>query len=88
MEELTSTPFVLIDKKGQLNGDIHLRYGESRDDPAPFILTVTSAYVASKTGKSQANYEEIDGYVKNHGLELSLIGVHQQNRGYSTTVLS
>jgi hypothetical protein len=30
MEQLTSKPFVLIEKKEQDNGDIQLRYGESR----------------------------------------------------------
>ena len=88
MGALTSKPFALIDKKEQANGDIQLRYGESKDDPIPFILTVTPAYVASKTGKSPVNYEEVLDYVESHGTVLTLIAVHQQNRGYSTTVLS
>jgi hypothetical protein len=88
MEELTSKPFVLIERKAQANGDIQLRYGESKDDPTPFILTVTAAYVAAETGKSPANHEEVLHYVENQSTVLSLIAVHQQNRGYSATVLS
>ena len=88
MGELTSKPFILIEKKQQANGDIHLRYGESKDDPTPFILTLTAAYVAAKTGKSSVNREEVLHYVESQSVILSLIAVHQQNRGYSTTVLS
>jgi hypothetical protein len=78
MEELTSKPFVLIERKAQANGDIQLRYGESKDDPTPFILTVTAAYVAAKTGKSPANHDEVLHYVENQATVLSLIAVHQR----------
>ena len=84
IEQLTSKPFVLIEKKEQANGDIQLRYGESKDDPVPFIITVTLAYVAHKTGKSPVNSEEVLHHVESQSLVLSLISVHQQNRGYST----
>jgi hypothetical protein len=87
MDDRIPKALILIDKNNQVNGDIQLRYGEREDDPIPFTLTVTSAYVSSKTGKSPANYRDILPYVEVHAEALRRFAVHQRERGYSTAEL-
>jgi hypothetical protein len=82
-----SKPFILLGKKGQGSG-MQLKYGERPDDPAPFILIVTAAYVAEKTGKPSSNYNDVIQYVETHAGELRAIAIHQRDRGYATEVLA
>jgi hypothetical protein len=86
-DDAASKPFILLGKKGQGSG-MQLKYGERPDDPAPFILIVTPAYVAEKTGKPSASYNDVVRYVEAHGEELRAIAIHQRDRGYATEVLS
>jgi hypothetical protein len=87
MDDKDSKHFILIDRSNQINGDIQLRYGEHEDDPMPFILTLTTAYVSSKTGKSPANYTDILPYIEGHAEELRRFAIHQRDQGYATAEL-
>jgi hypothetical protein len=87
MEDNQARPFILLDRKGQANS-VQLRYGERPDDPAPFILIVTPAYVAEKTGKEMSSYKEVVQYVETHLDELRAVAIHQRDRGFATEVLS
>jgi hypothetical protein len=42
-----NSPFEQIDVKGDPGGILRIRYGSCRDDPMPFVLTVTPSYVAA-----------------------------------------
>jgi hypothetical protein len=86
-DNAVSKPFILLGRKGQANS-MQLKYGERPDDPAPFILIVTPAYVAENTGKPSSNYNDVVQYVEAHGEELRAIAIHQRDRGYTTEVLS
>jgi hypothetical protein len=44
--------FELIGSDGLFSGLRHLRYGTGHDDPMPFILTLTSQYVAREIRKT------------------------------------
>lgn len=82
-----SEPFILLGKKGQGSG-LQMKYGAGPDDPSPFILIVTSAYVAEKTGRPSATYNDVLQYAEAHGDELKAIAVHQRGRGFATEVLA
>lgn len=87
MEDDASKPFVLLGRKGQANS-VQLKYGERPDDPAPFILIVTPAYVADRLGKEQSSYKDVVDYVETHLDELRAVAIHQRGRGFATEVLS
>jgi hypothetical protein len=80
-------PFILLGKKGQGSG-VQMKYGARPDDPSPFILIVTSAYVAEKTGKPSSTYSDVLQYVEAHADELRAIAIHQRERGFATEVLA
>jgi hypothetical protein len=82
-----SKPFILLGKKGQGSG-MQLKYGAMPDDPAPFILIVTSSYVAEKTGQPSPNYNDVLRYVETHADELRAVAIHQRDRGFATEVLA
>jgi hypothetical protein len=82
-----STPFILLGMKGQGSG-MQLTYGAAPGDPAPFILIVTSSYVAEKTGQPSSNYNGVRRYVETHADELRAIAMHQRDRGFATEVLA
>jgi hypothetical protein len=87
MDNDPSKPFVLLGMKGQGTG-MQLKYGAQPDDPSPFILIVTSAYVAEKTGKPSSTYSDVVQYVETHADELRAIAIHQRDRGFATEVLA
>jgi hypothetical protein len=87
MDDDLSRPFILLERKGQANS-VQLKYGQRPDDPAPFILIVTPAYVADKMGKESSNYKEVVQYVETHLDELRALAIHQRDRGFTTEVLS
>src|SRR5207244_3816579 len=58
-----SATFLWINTSGEGAGSMHLRFGTSRDDPMPFVLTVTPSYVAHKTQKTlPLNIIEVQNY--------------------------
>lgn len=87
MDSSVSKPFILLDKKGQGSG-MQLKYGARPDDPAPFVLIVTSAYVAEKMGKPSSTHSDVLHYVETHADELRAIAKHQRDRGFATEVLA
>jgi hypothetical protein len=87
MDDNLSRPFILLERKGQANS-VQLKYGERPDDPAPFILIVTPAYVADKTGQESSSYKDVVQYVETHLDELRAVAIHQRGRGFMTEVLS
>jgi hypothetical protein len=78
-------PFLLIGRTGQKT--VQLRYGESGDDPKPFMLIVTPVYVAAKTGKDSPSHEDVIAYVDTHAEELRTIAISKYERGFSTETL-
>jgi hypothetical protein len=82
-----SRPFILLGAKGQGSG-MQLTFGAAPGDPAPFILIVTSSYVAEKTGQPSPNYSDVRRYVETHADELRAIAMHQRDRGFATEVLA
>jgi hypothetical protein len=45
--------FILIDRQGQRNGDLHIKYAKNKEDTVLFTQTITPSYVATKTGKAR-----------------------------------
>ena len=86
-DDNAAKPFILLGKKGQGSG-VQLKYGMGPDDPSPFILIVTSAYVAEKTGKPSAAYNDVLHYIDAHADELRAVAIHQRDRGFATEVLA
>jgi hypothetical protein len=80
-------PFILLGKKGQ-GGSVQMKFGVRPDDPSPFILIVTSTYVAEKTGKPSSTYNDVLQYIETHADELRAIALHQRGRGFATEVLA
>lgn len=78
-------PFLLLDRKGQ--STIRLRYGESSDDPRPFVLIVTPDYVAARIGKELPSHEDVMAYVETHAEELRTIAISKYERGFATETL-
>jgi hypothetical protein len=78
-------PFMLLDRKGR--STIQLRYGESGNDPKPFVLIVTPAYVAAKINKEFPSHEDIMAYVETHADELRTIAISKYERGFLTETL-
>jgi hypothetical protein len=87
MDNDPSKPFILLDKRGQGSG-MQIKYGARPDDPAPFILIITAAYVAEKTGRPSSTYNDVVRYVETHAEELRAIAIHQRDRGFATEVLA
>ncbi len=86
MGDGASRLFVLIDKKRRGN-TVQLRYGESRDDLRPFLLVVTPAYVAGKTGNQLPTSDDVSDYVETHAEELKTIAISKKERGFATETL-
>jgi hypothetical protein len=82
-----ATPFILLGVRGQGSG-MQLKYGAAPDDPAPFVLIVTPSYVAEKTGRPSASYNDVVRYAETHADELRAIAMHQRDRGFATEVLA
>jgi hypothetical protein len=78
-------PFILIARKGQ--NTIQLQYGENRNDPKPFTLIVTPAYVAAKINKDVPSPEDVMAYVETHAEELRTIAISKYERGFATETL-
>jgi hypothetical protein len=78
-------PFHLISRQG--HNTIHLRYGESSNDPRPFTLIVTPVYVAARINKGVPSNEDVIAYVETHAEELRTIAISKYERGFSTETL-
>jgi hypothetical protein len=78
-------PFSLIDRRGR--NVVQLLYGESRNDPRPFMLIVTPAYVAGKINKECPSHDDVIGYVETHAEELRTIAISKYERGFATETL-
>jgi|GEM_PF-5891435 hypothetical protein len=81
------TDFKLIGTpRGDLGGNLRLRYGSGPDDPTPFILTLTPQYVARAIGKPPT-YAEIQKYAERNTDKLAAIAVFERGRGFTTHTL-
>lgn len=72
--------------QGDLGGNLLLRYGSGRDDPIPFILTLTPQYVAREIGKTPT-FPEIQKYAEQNADELKAIATFEKGRRYTTHTL-
>jgi hypothetical protein len=80
--------FVLIEKLGELNGHVRLKYGSAINDPLPFILTVTPQYVAHATSKTlPITIQEIQDYINKNAERLRQIAENCKERGKNAEVL-
>ena len=67
---------------------IDLKYGEAFDDPQPFVLTVTSQYVAHETAKSlPISASEVHAYILAHAAKLRAIAQQCKERDLTSEVL-
>jgi hypothetical protein len=80
--------FELISSDGLFNGLRHLRYGTGHDDPIPFILTLTSQYVAREILKTPpVSYLKIQRYAERNADKLKAIAKLERARGFNTLTL-
>jgi hypothetical protein len=86
---MSEPSFELIEKKHVAGGVVLLRYGSSKDDPLPFILTLMPERVARETGKPVAMIGpgDMDAYFFEKSRELMLKALTEKSRGYTTAVL-
>ena len=86
---MSETPFELIKKEHVPGGLVRMSYGSSKDDPLPFILTLTPEWVARKTDKHIATIVQgdMDDYVVKNGRDLRLTAVAVKATGLTTAVL-
>jgi hypothetical protein len=83
-----SEKFDLIDKRGQVNGFLHIRYGLGPDDPLPFVLTLTPQYVARALGKTPpVTFAEIEKYADRNATDLRAKAAFEKDRGFTTHTL-
>jgi len=81
---MTEEPFDLIDTKGELGGNVHLKYG-AKDESLPFILIVTPQYVARETGKRiPISFQEIQAFVAENAADLKMTAQRVKARGENT----
>jgi hypothetical protein len=86
---MSEESFELIEKKHVAGGVVLLRYGSSKDDPLPFILTLMPEHVARETGKPVATIgaDDMDAYFFERSRDLMLRALAEKSRGYTTAVL-
>ena len=66
---------------------LRLRYGSRRDDPMPFILTLTPSYVAHAIGKTPPIMLQIQEYVQRNAEHLKSVAHNAKMRGLNAQVL-
>jgi hypothetical protein len=80
--------FELIDKQCDISGHLRLRYGSGHNDPMPFVITVTSQYVARASGKTPpVSLHEIEKYADDNAGDLRAKAVFEKGRGFTTLTL-
>jgi len=80
--------FELIDSDGLFSGLRHLRYGTGRDDPIPFILTLTPQYVAREIRKTlPVSYIKVQRYAQRNADKLKAIAKFGKKRGLNAHTL-
>jgi hypothetical protein len=80
--------FELISSDGLFSGLRHLRYGTGPDDPMPFILTLTSQYVAREMRKRPpVSFLRIQRYAERNADKLKAIAKFEKARGVNTHTL-
>jgi hypothetical protein len=83
-----NSPFEQIDVKGDPGGILRIRYGSSRDDPMPFVLTVTPPFVARALRKTlPIMLQDIQEYARRNSDELRTIAQKAKNQGRDAEVL-
>jgi hypothetical protein len=66
-----------------------LRYGASKDDPLPFILTLTQQFVAHEIGTPlPLSGADMDAYIFQKSFELRLRALAMKSFGVNTGELS
>ena len=86
---MSEEPFEFIEKRHVAGGVVQLRYGSSKDDPLPFILTLTPEHVARESGKPVATIgaDDMDAYFSKKSRDLMLRALTEKGRGFTTAVL-
>jgi hypothetical protein len=70
------------------HNEVHLKYGETVDDPDPFILTLTSQHVAYKISKSAPiSGVDLASYVLAHVTELKTTAEECRSLGLASETL-
>ena len=80
--------FELIGSDGLFSGLRHLRYGTGRDDPIPFVLTLTPQYVAREIRKTlPVSYLKVQRYAEQNADKLKAIAKFGKKRGLNAHTL-
>ena len=88
MTEPKYEEFLWIKTTGDLKTGMRLQFGASRDDPIPFILTVTPSYIAHKTQRTlPLSITEVQDYCNNNREELRKTAFNCKQRGKNAEVL-
>jgi len=67
---------------------LRLRYGSRRDDPMPFILTLTPRYLADAIGKTPPiMLQDIQEHVQRNAEHLKSVAHNAKMRGLNAQVL-
>ena len=83
-----SESFELLDIAGDISGNLRLIYGSGRSDPAPFVLTLTSQYVARVSGKTPPiSLYEIERYADNNAGDLREMALLERGTGRLNLIL-
>ena len=83
-------PFVWIKSMGDPSGWLmRVYFGRSPDDPKPFILTVTAAYVVHKIQRTlPLTLQDLQNYCNDHREELRQIALRCKQSGRTTEILT
>jgi hypothetical protein len=79
---MTSDTFELLERAGDISGKLRLIYGSGPADPAPFVLTLTTQYVARASGKTPpVSFHEIERYVDENASDLREMALREKGTG-------
>ena len=74
--------FELLDIAGDTSGKRRLIYGSGPADPAPFVLTLTTQYVARALGKMPpVSFHEIEKYADDNAGDLREMAFQEKGTG-------
>jgi hypothetical protein len=83
-----SQRFELIGDERDISGNLRLAYGSGPDDPMPFVLTLTSQYVARALGKTPpVTFHEIEKYAYDNAGDLRAMALLEKGSGRLNLVL-
>jgi hypothetical protein len=83
-----SEKFELISNQRDISGHLRLSYGSGLDDPLPFVITLTTQYVARALKKTPpVSFQEIEKYAEQNRGDLRAMALLEKGTGRLNLIL-